>query len=336
MASLHLAALLSAVAFAASGGGGAVPDGDIRYRVEIAGEAAGWARLAVRCARDACDVVWESALAAPEPGRGVAVRHRVNARTNLDGRALSIEVASRDDGRAHARQGAVGAIPASLAEALLGGAAEGERRCLAVQDEESGRAGEACARREGAWLVGTVLGERVRFRAAQGALPSEVVLPDQRTRFLADAAASLPARAPRLFGAEIAGPPAGTAPARFCGRAPDEAAPAGALAGLALSAVFPPGASCRERTAGYLALARRAGIGGRTAVGVAHDGRGFVWHAWAELWDGARWVPVDPSFEEAPARGPRFTVARYDDEDPAARADAGRAVLACWGRGRVE
>jgi transglutaminase superfamily protein len=305
---MHLAALVCAAAFAAAGGGGAVPDGDVRYRVEIGGEQAGWARLAVRCAPDACDLVWESALAAPEPGRGVAVHHRVKVRTDLDGRALSIEVASRD----------------------------GERRCLTVQDEESGRAGEACARREGAWLLGAVLGERVRFRADRGALPSEVVLPEQRTRFVADAAASLPGRAPRLFGAEVAGPPPGVAPARFCGRAPDDAAPRALGGGVALPARFPPGASCRERTARYLALARRAGVRGRTAVGVAHDGRGFVWHAWAELWDGARWVPVDPSFEQTPARGPRFTVARYEAGDPVARADAGRAVLACWGRGRVE
>jgi transglutaminase superfamily protein len=333
---MHLAALVCAAAFAAAGGGGAVPDGDVRYRVEIGGEQAGWARLAVRCAPDACDLVWESALAAPEPGRGVAVHHRVKVRTDLDGRALSIEVASRDGGRAPTREGAVGAFPASLAEALLGGAADGERRCLTVQDEESGRAGEACARREGAWLLGAVLGERVRFRADRGALPSEVVLPEQRTRFVADAAASLPGRAPRLFGAEVAGPPPGVAPARFCGRAPDDAAPRALGGGVALPARFPPGASCRERTARYLALARRAGVRGRTAVGVAHDGRGFVWHAWAELWDGARWVPVDPSFEQTPARGPRFTVARYEAGDPVARADAGRAVLACWGRGRVE
>jgi transglutaminase superfamily protein len=334
VASLPLAALLSAAAVAAAGG--AVPEGDVRYRVEIAGEQVGWARLAVRCAADRCDAAWESALAAPEPGRGVAVRHRVEARTDVAGRALSLVVGSGDAGALHARDGAAGAVPASLAEALLGGAGEGERRCLTVRDEESGRAGAACARRQGAWLEGEVLGERVRFRAARGALPTEVVLPDQRTRFVADGAAALPARAPRLFGAEVAGPAAGTAPARFCGRAPDAAAPVSGAGSAALPDRYPPGATCRERTSRYLALARRAGLRGRTAVGVAHDGRGFVWHAWAELWDGARWVPVDPSFEQAPARGPRFTVARYDDAEPAARADAGRAVLACWGRGRVE
>ena len=56
----------------------------------------------------------------------------------------------------------------------------------------------------------------------------------------------------------------------------------------------------------------------------------LVWHEWAELLVRGRWIPVDPSFEQAPAEGPRFTIARFEDADAAGRAEAGRKVLACW------
>ena len=51
---------------------------------------------------------------------------------------------------------------------------------------------------------------------------------------------------------------------------------------------------------------------------------------------GAAWVPVDPSFGQPPARSPRFTLATWEDGDEAARPEAGRRILACWGRARVE
>ncbi len=85
-----------------------------------------------------------------------------------------------------------------------------------------------------------------------------------------------------------------------------------------------------------MAEAGRRGLEARTAVGVAHDGEGFVWHAWAEVRGADGWTAVDPAFGEAPARGPRFTLGRYAPGDAAARAEAGRRILACWGRGRVE
>jgi transglutaminase-like putative cysteine protease len=102
-----------------------------------------------------------------------------------------------------------------------------------------------------------------------------------------------------------------------------------------LPAPAAPGPSCRERTAAWLAKARAAGLRGRTAVGVAFDGGGFVWHAWAEARVGGRWVPVDPSFRQAPARGPRFTLATWEEGDDAGRAAAGHRILACWGRASV-
>ncbi|HEY6099663.1 MAG TPA: transglutaminase-like domain-containing protein, partial [Anaeromyxobacter sp.] len=90
------------------------------------------------------------------------------------------------------------------------------------------------------------------------------------------------------------------------------------------------------RAAAWVATARRAGIPARVALGVAWDGAAFVWHAWAEARAGGAWIPVDPSFGQAPARGPRFTLARHAPGDGAARAEAGRRILACWGRARVE
>jgi transglutaminase-like putative cysteine protease len=95
------------------------------------------------------------------------------------------------------------------------------------------------------------------------------------------------------------------------------------------------GASCREKTEHYLRAVRRVGLPGRTAAGVAFDGRAFVWHEWAEVQVDGAWIPVDPTFGELPASGPRFTVARWADDDRAARVAAGRRILACWGRASV-
>jgi hypothetical protein len=162
-----------------------------------------------------------------------------------------------------------------------------------------------------------------------------VLIPGQRTRFVAEAAAGPPARKPRLFGAEVSTAPgarASRAP-RFCGRAA-EPAPGELPAGTPVT--FQPGASCREATARYLAAALRAGFEGRHVVGVAWDGNAFVWHEWAEVRRGGAWTRVDPSFRQAPAEGPRFAVARYRGGDEAGRQEAGRAVLACWGAARVE
>jgi transglutaminase-like putative cysteine protease len=70
-------------------------------------------------------------------------------------------------------------------------------------------------------------------------------------------------------------------------------------------------------------------------VGVAWDGSAFVWHAWAEVRSAEGWIPVDPSFGQLPARGPRFTIGRWGAGDDAAREVAGARILACWGSARV-
>jgi hypothetical protein len=215
-------------------------------------------------------------------------------------------------------------------------AEEGERLCLGVFDESSGERGQACATRRGEWLEGRVLGDAVRFRARRGALPEEVVLPAQGARFVADPAAELPEKPPRLFGVEVAADPGAdeAARARFCGLDLEREPVAAEAAGL--PAEFPAGGSCREKTTRYLALAAHAGLEGRHVVGVAFDGKAFVWHEWAEIRRGDIWVAVDPSFRQLPAAGPRFAVARFGEGDDAARAEAGRRILACWGRSRVE
>lgn len=296
-----------------------------RYRVEIRGEPVGWASIAIACRPAACDAKWRSALRAPD-GRGVVGR-RLDVQTDRGGVAIRLRVGAAE------RAVPPAAAPSTLVEILLSAAADGDRLCLAAFEEESGETGAACARRRGAWLEGEVLGTRVRFRAGPGALPDEVEVLDQGVRFVADPAAALPAAAPRFLGVAVAGPARarGGRALRFCGMEADTP-PAGVDPGLA----FPRGESCREKTRRYLELAARRGIAGRHAIGVAHDGAAFVWHEWAELRLGGRWVAVDPSFRQAPAEGPRFTVARYAPGDTRARAAAGRRILECWGRAAVE
>jgi len=120
---------------------------------------------------------------------------------------------------------------------------------------------------------------------------------------------------------------------RFCGRTAEPAALA-ALRGLPAAAA--EGRSCREKTARWLAAAAAVGRAGRHVVGVAWDGAAFVWHEWAEVRAGAGWVPVDPSFGQLPAEGPRFALARFAPGDLAGEAEAGAAILACWGTARIE
>jgi hypothetical protein len=71
-------------------------------------------------------------------------------------------------------------------------------------------------------------------------------------------------------------------------------------------------AGCRGHAGLFLALARRAGLGARLALGlVAQEGR-FYWHAWAQVRVGERWYDVDPTEGEAPAKAPRILFAAGD------------------------
>jgi len=307
-----------------------------RYRVEIGGERVGWAMLRVLCRPAGCTARWESALRLPEASGGALLERRIDAETGPDGRARMAKVVLSEGGRETRLSSSAGPVPATLAELLLSMAEEGKQLCLDAFDESSGERGRACATRRGEWLEGRVLADAVRFRARRGALPDEVVLPGQGARFVADPLAALPEKPPRLFGVEVAADPGaeGGARARFCGL--DEEPRPGAAEAAGLPADFPEGESCREKTTRYLSLAAGAGLDGRHVVGVAFDGKAFVWHEWAELRRGDRWVAVDPSFRQLPAAGPRFAVARFGEGDAPARAEAGRRILACWGRSRVE
>jgi hypothetical protein len=311
-----------------------LPQGEVRYRFELGGETVGTAELRVRCRDASCAVRWSARTRAPEAAGGAIHARRVEVEVDQDGRWVEGPLVVQVDGEPVASRGRPGAVPVSLAEVVLARAREEVSPCIEVFDEQTGEAGRACARRGGlaTWDL-DVRGEAERVRMGADGLPAEVTVPAQRARFVADPRAEVPAEAPRLYGVTVPGP--GEAQARrFCGIPLDPP-----TAGAPVARIPPPaadGPSCREKTARWLEAAARAGFAGRTAVGVAWDGSAFAWHAWAEVRLDGGWIPVDPSFGQLPARGPRFTLARWADGDEAARAAAGRKVLACWGRARVE
>jgi hypothetical protein len=309
----------------------ALPEGTARYRAEVSGVAIGVAELAVRCEGSRCRSVWETRLRLPEEAGGAVVQRRLETEIDRGGRAVG-RVIRTWDGAVVREEAPAGRVPVALAEVLLAANARGGgAACLEVFEEETLARGRACGALEGGVLAATVLDTRERVFAGADGFPAAVELPEQGARFVRDARADVPARPPRLS-ARVAGPAEPARAARFCGVQVDPPPPAPASP---LPPPEAPGESCREKTAAYLSRAAEAGREGRTALGVAWDGTGFVWHAWAELRDGDRWIPVDPSFRELPARGPRFTLARHAPGDRAAALAAGRRVLACWGRAAV-
>lgn len=333
---MTVAALVAALLAAAPGGAppaAPLPLGTARYAMLLGGEQVGLVELTVRCDGPACQASWESRQRLPaEAGGGVRAR-RVEVPVDRAGRATGPARVLEPDG---SRQAALpaGAVPVMLAEVALATAVTGPgQRCLEVADERTGAALRACGTRRGEWLEVTVGRERERVRAAAGAFPAEVEVPAQGVRFRLDPRAGLPGAPPRLFGVRVSGPEEARDGGAFCGLRRDLEPRPDAAAGL--PAPTAAGPTCREKTASWLERARAAGLRGRTAVGVAFDGGAWVWHAWPEVHVGGRWVPVDPSFRQAPARGPRFTLARYEDGDEAAKAEAGRRILECWGRAAV-
>ena len=304
-----------------------------RYRMEIGGAPVGVAVLSVRCNEAGCRARFETETRLPEAGGGRVARRQVEVGTDHLGNVREGRVGSGAESRPVAPAGAAASI---LAEVLLADAPAGTPRCLRVQDEETARTGQACAARRGAWIEGTVLEEPVRFRPGADGLPDEVVLAGQGTRFVADEGARVPERAPRLLGSAVPAPAGaeGERALRFCGVDGEPDDPEPPPPGIPRD--FPEEGSCREKTASWLRQAREVGMLGRHVVGVAWDGASFVWHEWAEVGASGRWVAVDPSFRQVPAQGPRFALARFADGDLAARAEAGRRVLSCWGKARVE
>jgi hypothetical protein len=320
-----IAALLASAALAA------LPEGTARWRAELAGEPVGAVELRIRCAGEACAVSYDSRLRLPAESGGAVERERVEVEVDRSGRWRGGPLLAARGGPLAPARGARGAIPAAVLEVVLAAEAGPERRCVAFFDEEDGAAATACVRAEGGRAIGDANGIAETIVAGEDGFPALVEVAG-RFRFVRDPGAAVPERAPRLAGTRVAGPGDPARARAFCGvpRDPEPPRP---------SRPLPPpraaGESCREKTAAWLASARARGLDGRTAVGVAWDGAAFVWHAWAEVQDGDAWIPVDPSFGELPARGPRFTVARYAGDDAGERLRAGARLLACWGAAAV-
>ncbi len=321
----------------------ALPQGRAVYRMELAGQPLGVVTLEIACPGAACAVRWLSAQRLPAEAGGAVVERRVELEVDAEGRALG---PARITEAGVTRQVTLppGAVPALLVEAVLeqrlrekvgpaGPPAAGASACLDAADEQTGAPLRACGRHQAGKLRVDLGNELEWVKMGADGLAEDVDLPGQRARFLRDPRAAVPASPPRLFGVEVVGPARPKLGKSFCGVGRDPVPPV-------VHALLPPpradGASCREQTADWLGRARAAGFRGRTAVGVAWSGTAWAWHAWAEVRLDEAWVPIDPSFGQAPARSPRFTLATWEGEDEPARAEAGRRILACWGRVHVE
>jgi hypothetical protein len=314
---------------------GAIPSGAVTYRFELGEEPIGTAELRSSCAEGRCTVRWSVRTRAPDAGGGAIHVRRVEVEVDAEGRWVDGPLVVTEDGVPVASRGVWGSVPISLAELVLARARAEINPCIEVFDERSGEGGKACGRRgSGANWELDVRGEQVRVRMGADGLPAEVSIPAQRARFVVDPRAEVPAEPPRLYGVTVPGVATPADARRFCGVIVDPPPPTARRGRLPAPAA--DGANCREKTQRWLEGASQAGVTGRTAVGVAWDGSAFSWHAWAEVQVEGRWIPVDPSFGQLPARGPRFTIARYAEADVGARAAAGRRVLECWGRARIE
>jgi len=60
--------------------------------------------------------------------------------------------------------------------------------------------------------------------------------------------------------------------------------------------------NCQTHARLYTALARAAGIPTRFVSGLVYlEGKGFLYHSWAESYVGGSWVSVDPTYNQLPA-----------------------------------
>lgn len=72
--------------------------------------------------------------------------------------------------------------------------------------------------------------------------------------------------------------------------------------GSALASLKSRSGNCQSHARLYTALARAAGIPTRFVSGlVSQEGKGFLYHSWAESWLDGRWVSVDPTYNQLPA-----------------------------------
>jgi hypothetical protein len=312
---------------------GALPQGRAAWRMELAGQPVGVVTLELDRSGTGRAVRWSSRQRLPAEAGGALLTRSVELEVDAEGRVLG-SVRLVEGGVARQLTLPAGAVPALLLESLLAARLRGlPEACLDAFEEQSGAPLRGCARREGGRLRITLGAEQELVVPGTDGFAEEVLLPVQRVRFVRDAGARLPEAPPRLYGVDVEGPPRPEAGARFCGAGRNRPPPP---LRTALPAPQADGLSCREITAAWLAQARVAGWRGRTAVGVAWSGAAWSWHAWAELLVDGGWVAVDPTFHQAPASPDRFTLATWEEGDEPARAEAGRKILGCWGRARVE
>jgi len=77
--------------------------------------------------------------------------------------------------------------------------------------------------------------------------------------------------------------------------------------GSALSSLKSRYGNCQTHARLYTALARAANIPTRFVSGlVAMEGKGFLYHSWAESWLGGQWVAIDPTYNQFPADPTHF------------------------------
>lgn len=72
--------------------------------------------------------------------------------------------------------------------------------------------------------------------------------------------------------------------------------------GSAVASFKSKSGNCQTHARLYTALARAAGIPTRFVSGLVHlEGKGFLYHSWAESFIGDRWVSIDPTYNQLPA-----------------------------------
>jgi len=72
--------------------------------------------------------------------------------------------------------------------------------------------------------------------------------------------------------------------------------------GSAAESITSKSGNCQTHARLYTALARAAGIPTRFVSGLVYlDGKGFLYHSWAESFIEGRWVSVDPTYNQLPA-----------------------------------
>jgi hypothetical protein len=90
----------------------------------------------------------------------------------------------------------------------------------------------------------------------------------------------------------------------------------------ALAAFKAQSGNAQAHTRLFTALARAAGIPTRYVAGlISLEGKGFVYHSWAECLLGGEWIAVDPTYAQAPAHPAHLkfvTGDAYDDIAPLA------------------